>query len=174
MPKSFYAATKMSNELMAYSFSNIYNLPCTAMRFFTVYGSYGRPDMAMYKFTNLIKNFKDIYLFEYGKNLRDFTHINDISEMILRLVKKPSVQKIPFNCFNLGNGRPLTSKKLLTIIEKKLNQKTKTLLLPKQDGDVTKTHCDISALHKYINYKPKISIENGIDEFLNWYNGYYC
>lgn len=173
MPVSFYAATKMSNELMAYSYSNIHKLPSTAMRFFTAYGSYGRPDMAIHKFTKSIKNSKEISLYEYGKNLRDFTHIDDISEMILRLLKKPSLKKIPYNCFNLGNGRPITSKKLLNIIEKKLNKRIKTHLLPKQDGEVTKTHANINALHKYINYKPKKIIENGIDDFLNWYNNYY-
>ncbi len=172
-PISFYAATKMSNELMAFSYSNIHKIPITSMRFFTVYGSYGRPDMAIHKFTNLILKKKKISLYEYGKNYRDFTHINDISEMIYKLVKKPSKKFIPFNCFNLGYGKPVTSAYLCNLIQKKLKCFTKVELIPKQLGDVTKTHADTSLINRYIKYKPKIKIENGIDEFLNWYKAYY-
>ena len=172
-PLSFYAATKKSNEVMAHSYSYIYNLPCTGVRFFTVYGPFGRPDMALFKFTKNIINNHPIELYNNGNHLRDFTYVDDIVDGIYSLINKQSKKTIPYEIFNIGNG---TSKKLLDYlkhIEKNLNKISKTKKLPLQVGDIIKTHSNINKLKKYTGYKPKTSIKIGISRFIKWYKDYY-
>ncbi len=172
-PLSFYAATKKSNETMAYSYANIYNLPSTALRFFTVYGPYGRPDMALFKFTKNILENKNIELYNYGNHFRDFTYIDDIVNGIYTIIKKPSKEKIPYNVFNIGNGKSRKLKDYLSLIEKKLNKKAKIKNLNLQKGDIFKTHSDIKLLKRYSNYNPKINIEEGVSKFIDWFKKYY-
>ena len=168
-PLSFYAATKKSNEVMAYSYSNIYNLPCTGVRFFTVYGPNGRPDMALYLFADLILKSKKINLFNKGLHERDFTYIDDVISALVKLIKKPSKKNPPFEIFNIGNGKPQKLKKFIFSIEKNLKKYAKTKNFPIQKGDVIKTHADISKLKKAIKYQPKTDIEDGIKNFIDWF-----
>ena len=172
-PLSFYAATKKSNELMAYSYANIYNLPCTALRFFTVYGPYGRPDMSLFKFTEAIINNKSISLFNNANHIRDFTYIEDVVISITKLINKIPKNKIPFNILNIGSNNPKQLKYFVNIIENILNKKSIKKMLPKRKGDVQKTHADISSLNKLIKYKPSTSIKKGIKEFVDWYKIFY-
>ena len=172
-PLSFYAATKKSNEVMAHSYSYIYKLPCTGVRFFTVYGPFGRPDMALFKFTKNIINNQSIELFNNGNHLRDFTYVDDIVDGIYSLIKRHSKKNIPYEIFNIGNGNPKKLKDYLKFIEKKLNSKAKVKKLPLQIGDIFKTHSDITKLKKYTKYKPKTNIEVGISKFIEWYKDYY-
>ena len=172
-PLSFYAATKKSNEIMAYTYSNIFNLPCTGLRFFTVYGPYGRPDMALFKFTkNIIEN-KKIELFNNGNHSRDFTFIDDAINGIISLINKPKKHKIPFSIFNIGNGNSKKLKEYIKCIEQNLGLKAKITKLPLQKGDIKKTHSDITKLNLYTGYNPKIGIEVGIKKFIDWYKKYY-
>ena len=172
-PLSFYAATKKSNEVMAYTYSNIYNIPCTGLRFFTVYGPYGRPDMALFKFTKKILEKKKIELYNKGNHYRDFTYIDDVVKGIFLIINKPKKNKIPFNLFNIGNGSSRKLNDYLGLIEKNLNIKAKIKKIPLQKADIKKTHSDISYLNSYTNYKPKVSIEIGVRKFVNWYLKYY-
>ena len=172
-PLSFYAATKKSNEVMAHSYSYIYNLPCTGVRFFTVYGPFGRPDMALFKFTqNIIYN-KSIELYNKGNHFRDFTYIDDIVDGIFSLIKKQSNKSIPYEIFNIGNGSPKKLIEYLRNIEKNLNKKTKIKKLPLQKGDIIKTHSSINKLKKHTGYRSKTNIEEGISKFVEWYKDYY-
>ena len=172
-PLSFYAATKKSNEVMAHSYSYIYNLPCTGVRFFTVYGPFGRPDMALFKFTqNIIYN-KSIELYNKGNHFRDFTYIDDIVDGIFSLIKKQSNKSIPYEIFNIGNGSPKKLIEYLRNIEKNLNKKTKIKKLPLQKGDIIKTHSSINKLKKYTGYRSKTNIEDGISKFVEWFKDYY-
>ena len=173
LPLSFYAATKKSNEIMAHSYSFIHNLPCTGVRFFTVYGPLGRPDMALFKFTkNIIAN-KPIQLFNNGNHIRDFTYIDDIVEGIYLLIKKQSKKKIPYEIYNIGNGDPKKLIEYLKQIEFNLKNKAKIKKLPLQIGDVIKTHANITKLKRKTNYKAKTNIKNGIASFIEWYKNYY-
>lgn len=172
-PLSFYAATKKSNEVMAYSYSNIYGLPCSGLRFFTVYGPLGRPDMALFKFTKSIINGEKIELFNKGNHIRDFTFIDDVTETIAKLINKPSKQKIPFEIFNIGNSKPEKLKSFLSIIEKNLGIKAKVKLLKLQKGDVHKTHANTIKISKKINYRPRTTINEGIKKFVHWYTNFY-
>jgi UDP-glucuronate 4-epimerase len=172
-PLSFYAATKKSNEVMAYSYSSISKLACTGLRLFTVYGPMGRPDMALFKFSKDILNNKEIKIFNYGKHSRDFTYITDIVEFITRLVNKPSKLNIPYSIFNLGNGRSRKLKDYINIVEKNLSKKAICKNIKLQKGDALKTHADISKVSKITNYRPKITIEKGISNFIKWYREYY-
>ncbi len=172
-PLSFYAATKKSNEIMAHSYSNIYKIPSTAVRFFTVYGPFGRPDMALFKFTNKILNNKEINLFNNGKHIRDFTYIDDIISGLLRLINRPSKKTIPYQVYNIGNGNPQKLIKYLRAIEKNLNKKAKIKNLPLQKGDVIKTHADIKLINKKVNYNSNTEIDEGIKIFIKWYRNYY-
>ena len=146
---------------MAHSYSYIYKLPCTGVRFFTVYGPWGRPDMALFKFTKNIINNQSIELFNNGNHLRDFTYVDDIVDGIYSLIKRHSKKNIPYEIFNIGNGNPKKLKDFLKFIEKKLNSKAKVKKLPLQIGDIFKTHSDIKKLKKYTKYKPKTNIEVG-------------
>ena len=172
-PLNFYAASKKSNEVMAYSYSNIHKIKITGLRFFTVYGEFGRPDMALFKFTKSIKNAKSLKLFNKGNHIRDFTYIDDVTESIVKLIKKPSNNKIPFQIFNIGSNNPKKLKEFLRIIEQILKKKSKQILLPLQKGDIHKTHADNNKLYKKINFLPKTTINNGIKKFINWYRKYY-
>ena len=177
-PIQFYAATKKSNEVMAHSYSYLFNLHTTALRFFTVYGPWGRPDMALYKFTkNIIEN-KKVPLFNRGNHYRSFTYIDDVIEAIILLVRKKRKKnyldkKTPFEIINIGNNKSESLKKYLKIIEKKLNKKSKKKLLPIQSGDIKTTLADIKVLRKKTNFKPKVSIEEGISKFINWFLSYH-
>lgn len=172
-PLSLYAATKKSNEVIAYSYSNIFKLPTTGMRFFTVYGPYGRPDMALFKFVKSIINSNVIELFNNGNHDRDFTYIDDIVNSIYKLINKPPSGKVPHRLINIGNGKPIKLKNFLSIIEKKLGRKTKIKLLNLQIGDVVKTHADVKLLHKLTKYKPQTTPLIGITKFVNWFKKYY-
>ncbi len=172
-PLSFYAATKKSNEVMAHSYSYIYKLPCTGVRFFTVYGPFGRPDMALFKFTkNIIEN-KSIELYNNGKHLRDFTYVDDVVDGVFSLIKKYSKKQTPFEIFNIGNGSPKKLSKYLQEIQKNLNIKPNIKKLPLQLGDVIKTHSNINKLKKHSQYKPKTDIRIGISKFIEWYKDYF-
>jgi len=172
-PLSFYAATKKSNELMAYSYSNIYKLPCTALRFFTVYGPYGRPDMALFLFTEAILNNKKINLNNSGKHIRDFTYIDDVTNAVQKMIKKPSKKNIPYEVYNVAGANPKNLKYFLSIIEKNLKKKSKIFNRPLQKGDVYKTYGDNRKLKKRTNFSTKFTIEVGIKKFLEWYRDYY-
>ena len=172
-PLSFYAATKKSNEVMAHSYSYIYKLPCTGVRFFTVYGPFGRPDMALFKFTKNILNNHPIELYNKGNHFRDFTYVDDIVDGIYSLIKKQSKKSIPYEIFNIGNGTPKKLLDYLKHIEKNLNKISKTKKLPLQTGDIVKTHSNINKLKKYTGYKPKTNIKIGISRFIEWYKDYY-
>ena len=172
-PLSFYAATKKSNEVMAYSYSNIFKLPTTGLRFFTVYGPFGRPDMALFKFTDSIAKNKYLELFNNGNHERDFTYIDDIIDGIIGVIGKRPKGKIPFEVFNIGSNKPKHLKDFLRIIEFYLEKKAKVKKRNMQVGDVYKTHADVSKLTKTVGYKPKVGVKEGIEKFIKWYKNYY-
>ena len=172
-PIQFYAATKKSNEVMAYSYSAIYKLPCTGLRFFTVYGPWGRPDMALFKFVKNIKQKKEIEVFNYGNHRRDFTYVKDISRSILKLISKSPKMKIPFEILNIGNSKPVKLEDFIKVIEKKLNIKAKEKYLPLQKGDIPNTNSNSGKLYKKIKFRPKTNYKSGITKFINWYQNYY-
>ncbi len=172
-PESFYAATKKSNEILAYSYSSIYGLKTTGLRFFTVYGPFGRPDMALFKFTKNISQGKNVELFNKGNHVRDFTYVDDVVEYIETLINKPSKKTVPYQIFNVGSSNPKSLKYFLKIIEKNLNKVSKKKYLPFQKGDVHKTHADITLIRKYTKLSPKFSIERGIKYFIDWYLKHY-
>lgn len=164
-PISFYAATKKSNELYAYVYHKLYGLNCTGLRFFTVYGPWGRPDMALFIFTeNILKN-KPIDVYNFGNMKRDFTYVSDIVSGIIAALDKP----FPYEIFNLGNSRPVKLLYFIEAIEKMLGRKAKKRMLPMQKGDVPASCADTSKAKKLLNYEPKINVEEGIRNFVNWY-----
>ena len=175
-PLQFYAATKKSNELMAHSFSNIYKIPITMIRFFTVYGPWGRPDMMLYKFTDLITKNKKIPFYNKGHHYRDFTYIDDTVDGILLSVKKiPKInknKKVPFEVYNLANSKPVYLREFLSELEKQLKIKVKIMNLKKQNGDVFRTSANISKAKKNLGYNPKTGYKEGITQFLKWYKKY--
>ena len=172
-PLSFYAATKKSNEIMAYSYSNIYKMPITMMRFFTVYGEYGRPDMALFKFTKAIMEDKTIDLYNNGKHYRDFTYVKDTVDGIVRLIENPSHKKIPYRVINIGKGKAESLKEYLKLIEKFLKKEALVNKLPLQKGDVIKTLSSIKKIKILTNYNPKVGIKEGVKLFIQWYKKYY-
>ncbi len=172
-PLQFYAATKKSNEVMAHSFSNIYKLPTTAVRFFTIYGPWGRPDMSLFKFTNSILNKKIVYLYNSGNHKRDFTYIDDIVVPLKKLMKKQLKNEIPFQIFNLGNGESVSLKKFLNELKKTLKLKPKIKYLNKQKGDVKNTLSDNLKSKKKLNFKSSTNYKKGIKKFVKWYLNYY-
>ena len=186
-PVSLYAATKRSNELLAHSYSHLYSLPATGLRFFTVYGPWGRPDMALFLFTKSILEGKAIKVFNNGNMTRDFTYIDDVVESIFRLINKqpipdesfdtsnPRTDKswAPHRIFNIGNSNPESLEDYIKAIEDSLGIKAKKDLLPMQPGDVPSTYSDCSNLQEYINYSPRTSIEEGVKLFINWYKEFY-
>ncbi len=186
-PVSLYAVTKKSNELMAHCYSHLYDLPTTGLRFFTVYGPFGRPDMALFLFTKSILNKQPINIFNNGEMIRDFTYIDDVVESINRLVcKKPEGNKnfnylnpdpseswAPFRIFNIGNSNPVNLMEYITTIEEELGIKAIKNFMPMQMGDVKATHASTESLEKYINFKPRTSIREGISRFIAWYRDFY-
>jgi UDP-glucuronate 4-epimerase len=173
-PVSIYAATKKSNELMAYTYSHLYQIPTTGLRFFTVYGPWGRPDMAYYSFTRNIIKEKPIKVFNNGDLSRDFTYIDDIIEGIIRLLEKPPVvlnpsAPPPYVIYNLGNNTPVKIMDFIQILENLIGKKAKVAYLPMQPGDVKETYADISDLQNDIGYRPSTPIENGLSDFVEWF-----
>ncbi len=186
-PLSFYAATKKSNELMAHSYSHLYNLPTTGLRFFTVYGPWGRPDMALFLFTKNILANKPIKVFNFGNHTRDFTYIDDIVEGIIRVLDKPpkanpeydfstaspAESSAPYRVYNIGNDNPVKLMDYIHAIENALGMKAEMELLPLQPGDVPDTQADVDKLIKDVGFKPSTPIQSGIDKFIAWYRHYY-
>ena len=186
-PLSLYAASKKSNELMAHTYSNLYDLPTTGLRFFTVYGPWGRPDMALFLFTKAILAGEPIKVFNYGKHTRDFTYIDDIVEGVIRTSDKiaeanqswtgtkpdPASSKAPWRLYNIGNNNPVKLLTYIETLEKALGKTAEKELLPLQPGDVPDTYADIQALVDDVGYKPNTSIEEGIERFVEWYLEYF-
>jgi UDP-glucuronate 4-epimerase len=170
-PISLYAATKKSNELMAYTYSHLYGLTTIGLRFFTVYGPWGRPDMAPFIFSDAICNDKTIKVFNHGNMKRDFTYIDDIVEGIVSAVVSNNF--VNYNIFNIGNSKPVNILKFIRFLETEFNKKAKLDFCQIQPGDVVSTWADINKLKKTLNYTPTISIENGVKKFANWYKKYY-
>lgn len=168
-PISLYAATKKSNELMAYTYHHLYRLNCTGLRFFTVYGPWGRPDMAYFLFTKAILQDKPIQVFNHGKLERDFTYIDDIVEGVLKAIEKP----FGYEIINLGNNQPVKLGYFIECIEKELGKKAEKKMLPMQPGDVKRTYADISKAKKLLDWTPQIKLEDGMQKFIDWYKEYY-
>ena len=186
-PISLYAATKKSNELMAHTYSALYKIPTTGLRFFNVYGPYGRPDMALFIFTKSILEGKSIDVFNHGKMRRDFTYVDDIVEGISRLIPKiaagnpqwdalhpdPATSFAPYRLYNIGNTKPVELMYYIEILEQKLGKKAIKNLIPMQDGEVTETYSNVDDLIKDVGFKPSTPIEVGIGKFVDWYLNYY-
>ena len=186
-PVSLYAATKKSNELMAHTYSSLYKLPCTGIRFFTVYGPLGRPDMALFLFTRAILENKPIDVYNHGKMKRDFTYIDDIVEGVARLIDKvpepdpdwcgddpdSATSYAPYRLYNIGNNNPVELMKFISVLENCLGKKAKKNLLPIQPGDVPETYADVDDLTEDAGFKPSTPIEEGIKKFVDWYREYY-
>ncbi len=185
-PVSLYAATKKSNELMAHTYSDLYKIPTTGLRFFTVYGPWGRPDMAYYSFTKDILEGKQINVFNNGNLKRDFTYIDDIIDAIEKLIIKvpeineswdriksdPATSFAPYRVFNIGNNQPVKLMDFISVLETKLGKEANKKFLEMQPGDVLSTYADITKLSKLIGYKPTTSIEYGLEKFVQWYKNY--
>ena len=167
-PISFYAATKKANELYAHVYHHLYGLNCTGLRFFTVYGPWGRPDMAAYKFVRAIEEGKPIEVYNYGNMKRDFTYVSDIVKGILAAIDKP----FGYEIFNLGNNRPVELNKFIAVIEKNLGRKAEKKMMPMQQGDVPATYADIRKAKKMLGFEPKTNIEQGVKKFVEWYKDY--
>ncbi len=186
-PVSIYAATKRSNELMAHSYSHLYNLPTTGLRFFTVYGPWGRPDMAYFIFTSSIINGIPIKIFNNGNMKRDFTYIDDVVDAIIKLIDKtpskdsnfnfaipdPSRSWAPFRIFNIGNSNTIKLMTFIEEIENALGKKAEKIFMPIQPGDVEETEAKVDELYNWIEFAPKTSLKKGIQKFVNWYKNYY-
>ncbi len=183
-PISLYAATKKSNELMAHTYSHLYNIPTTGLRFFTVYGPWGRPDMAYFLFTKAILDGKEINIFNKGEMERDFTYIDDVINGIIKIIDQPpsinstplldsQYSSAPYKIFNIGNNKPENLLYFIEVIEKCLGKKSKKNFLPMQPGDVIRTYANIESLYDEIGYKPVTPIEEGLEKFVDWYKKYY-
>jgi UDP-glucuronate 4-epimerase len=172
-PISMYAATKKSNELMAHVFSHLYELPTTGLRFFTVYGPWGRPDMSPFIFAKAISEGKPLKLFNYGKHKRDFTYIDDIVDGVLRVLDSPPGNEPPYALHNLGNHNPVDLEDYVKVFEDVIGKKAIIEKLPMQPGDVESTFADISTMQKEFGYQPATSIEQGVARFIDWYRQYY-
>jgi UDP-glucuronate 4-epimerase len=186
-PLSLYAASKKANELMAHTYSHLYRLPTTGLRFFTVYGPWGRPDMALFKFTRAILAGEPIDVFNYGKHRRDFTYIDDIVEGVIRVLDRvpepnpawsgdapdSATSNAPYRLYNIGNNQPVELMHYIQVLEQCLGAKAKKNLLPLQPGDVPDTYADVTDLVEQLDYKPNTSVESGISRFVDWYRGYF-
>jgi len=186
-PVSLYAASKKANELMAHTYSHLFNIPTTGLRFFTVYGPWGRPDMALFMFTKNIIEGKPIDVFNYGKHRRDFTYIDDIVEGVIRtldnvaapnpewsgLTPDSATSKAPYKIYNIGSNQPCELMRYIEIIEECVGKKAEKNLLPLQPGDVPATYADVDALIKDVGYKPSTKIEDGVANFVKWYRDFY-
>lgn len=186
-PVSLYAATKKSNEMMAHSYSHLFGVPCTGLRFFTVYGPWGRPDMALFLFTEAILSGKPIKVFNHGKMQRDFTYIDDIVEGVFRITfvpaspsreflperPSPAISSAPFRIYNIGNNTTISLEVFITELEAQLGQTAMREYLPMQDGDVVATYADIHALEAAVGFSPRTPLNDGIRQFVQWYKAYY-
>jgi len=186
-PLSLYAASKKTNELMAHTYSHLYKIPTTGLRFFTVYGPWGRPDMALFKFTKAIISGDAIDVFNFGKHRRDFTYIDDIVEGVMRIIEKPAMPNnfwsgenpdpsssmAPWRVYNIGNNQPIELMDYIKALESALGIEAKINLLPLQPGDVPDTFADVDALVRDFEYKPSTSIEDGVRNFVHWYKSIY-
>src|SRR3569623_1815286 len=186
-PISLYAASKKANELMAHSYSHLYGLPATGLRFFTVYGPWGRPDMAMYLFANAIREGSPIRLFNNGDMMRDFTYIDDVTEAVVRLAQRPATSdpswyaerpdpatsRAPWRIYNIGNNSPEKLMDLVQVLEKEFGQVARKELLPMQAGDVYATYADIDDLRREVNFSPSTSLADGVARFVAWYREYH-
>ena len=186
-PLALYGATKKANELMAHTYSNLYNLPTTGLRFFTVYGPYGRPDMALFMFTRNIIEGKPIDVFNYGNHRRDFTYVDDIVEGVIRTMDHvaqsnddwdsdepdPGTSRAPYRLYNIGNQQPIELMRYIEVIEECVGKKAEKNLLPMQPGDVPDTYADAEDLARDVGYKPNTPIETGVRNFVDWYIDYY-
>lgn len=186
-PLQFYAATKRANELMAHSYSHLFRLPTTGLRFFTVYGPWGRPDMALFIFTRNILAGKPLPLFNFGNHSRDFTYIDDIAECVIRAsddiaapnsgwngdAPDPATSSAPFRLFNIGNSRPVPLIEYVAALERALGMKAQTEELPLQPGDTPDSHADVSEIEARLGYRPKVTVSEGVAAFVEWYRGYY-
>lgn len=186
-PVSLYAATKKANELMAHTYASLYNIPCTGLRFFTVYGPWGRPDMALFLFTKAILKGEAIDVFNHGKMQRDFTYIDDIIEGVIRTMERiprgdpdwsgdnpdPGTSFAPYKIYNIGNNNPVDLMHFIETLEKYLGKKAEKNFLPMQPGDVPATYADVDDLTRDVGFKPDTPIEEGIIRFVEWYRSYY-
>ncbi|MFQ5779931.1 MAG: NAD-dependent epimerase [Nitrospiria bacterium] len=186
-PVSLYGATKKANELMAHCYAHLYQIPTTGLRFFTVYGPWGRPDMALFLFTKAILEGKPIDVFNYGRMQRDFTYIDDIVEGVVRVTERiptpnsdwngkdpdPGRGMAPYRLYNIGNNNPVALLTLIEVLENCLGQKAERRLLPIQPGDVPATYADVDDLMRDVGFKPATSIQEGVRRFVDWYQGYY-
>lgn len=172
-PVSLYAATKKANELMAHAYSHLYQIPTTGLRFFTVYGPWGRPDMAYYKFVQAIAEERPIDVYNYGKMKRDFTYIDDVVTGIVKLIPHQSKLHPPYKIYNLGNNHPVELQEFIATIETLMGKCAQKNFLPMQPGDVVATYADIQELMNDINFKPTTSVAEGLASFVNWYSSYY-
>ena len=186
-PISLYAATKKANELMAHTYSHLYQIPTTGLRFFTVYGPWGRPDMALFLFTKAILKDQPIDIFNHGKMIRDFTYVDDIVESLIRIIDKvatpntsfdaknpdPATSHAPYRIFNIGNNQPTPLMDYIEAIESALDKKAIKNLIDMQPGDVPLTSADTSELNQWVNFKPNTSIKEGVKRFVDWYKNYY-
>jgi UDP-glucuronate 4-epimerase len=186
-PVSFYAASKRANELMAHSYSHLYKLPTTGLRLFTVYGPWGRPDMALFRFTKAILEDEPIEVYNYGKHERDFTYIDDVVDGIIKVLDRPalgnlkwnsnkpdpSTSKAPWRIYNIANSKKIKLINYIRILEKNLNKKAKIKLLSIQPGDIPNTFADTKEIKKQFNFKPSVKIEEGIKNFVDWYLDYH-
>jgi UDP-glucuronate 4-epimerase len=186
-PVSLYAATKKANELMAHTYSHLYALPTTGLRFFTVYGPWGRPDMALFLFTKAILEGRPIDVFNHGHMQRDFTYIDDITESVVRVTDRPAAPdpayradvpdaatgNVPYRVFNIGNHQPVPLMEFIGSIERALGKTAEKRLLPLQEGDVPATYADVDALRAWVGFAPATSIDDGIARFVEWYRAYY-
>lgn len=186
-PISLYAATKKANELMAHTYSHLFELPTTGLRFFTVYGPWGRPDMALFLFTKAILNNETINVFNSGDMIRDFTYIDDIVEGVVRLLDRPAepdpnfdpaepdpaTSNAPYRVFNIGNNKPIRLMDYIESIEKSLGTEARKIFLPMQPGDVKSTAADTKSLENWVQFRPDTSVELGVSRFVDWYKNYY-
>ena len=186
-PVSLYAASKKANELMAHTYSHLYGMNCTGLRFFTVYGPWGRPDMALFLFTRAILAGDPIQVFNHGRMQRDFTYIDDIIEGVVRIMKKrpepnpswsgdapdPGTSYAPYRIYNIGNNNPENLMRFIAVLEKALGREAQKIFLDMQAGDVPSTYADIDDLYNAVGFKPRTGIEEGISRFIEWYKSYY-
>jgi UDP-glucuronate 4-epimerase len=186
-PLTFYAATKKANEMMAHSYAHLYRIPCTGLRFFTVYGPWGRPDMAFFSFTKAIIEGKTIPVFNYGKHTRDFTYVDDIVDGVIRACDHPAApdpdwngdtptachSSAPYRIYNIGNSRPVELLRYIELLEQAIGSKAQIELLPMQSGDVPDTLASIEALHADTGYMPSTPVEVGVPAFVAWYRDFY-
>jgi UDP-glucuronate 4-epimerase len=184
-PVSLYAATKKANELMAHTYSHLFGLPCTGLRFFTVYGPWGRPDMSLFLFTKAILEDRPIDVFNHGDMQRDFTYVDDIVEGVVRVLDRvpqgdaaadmsdPAGSTAPYRLYNIGNHSPVKLEKFIGILESALGRKARKRLLPMQPGDVYATYADVEDLHRDVDFAPRTPLEEGVGKFVAWYREYY-